>query len=1215
MAQAQTATLLNTALSQRDRQRDAPDHRKVQVDGRSLAQLIAFAADYGALITFYNLDNQPAGDWSSFFGADEAVALAQHAALDLPQIEAASRRLLALARRPDEGRRRRGHVRQVFAAVDRLLTILDRAGPTTEQPLIRGVARGGGAGAMAAPLAALYGHLGGGALEALVADVFESRPEAWLSTLVDLLEDVLSALISELAHGVAAAQAALDVSLGADRHTPPAALWNAFCLLFEEARGRLNQFPRRLIDFYYGEVLQQHDVAARPDHLFLGFILAAKTTQASIPRGALFCAGDDAEGLAVNYAAEASLEVRATAVESLAIHRVTRSGAEATAPTGVLTGRVDLPALLAGDAAPFPIFGVSDVRSQGALTMKPASLGFMVSSPALMLGGGVRTITLSLDLEPASVARAVVAMAATAREDPVEALAHIIQADFKLVYSTAGGWMKLTDVTVAATPASPPAASTPRRITLTFTLAANAPPLVAVATPPTPGGPKPDLPADTFKAVAEPALIAQWSPPGDASTSLAGDAFAIISEIELRSLGVKVRVSGLDRLSIVTPNGPADPSQPMLLFGPTPARYAELDLAAPELFVKAMDEVAVCIRWSGLPVSATGFQGYYRGYTLDADGVVAPAPLFDNTSFRVRLSVGSMQGAAGPLADSADADPGAPWSVDAAASLNLFQTAADGGAVNPAAPVNATSVLRAAKVAKGASSPFFDPRACALRLTLEWPDTGFGHGLYANNLVHASMAQVRPPPTNGSGTPVTPAPAAPPPPLPNPPWSPTASSVTIAYEASAVLDVQIVSAAALTAVATTPVKPAAARADFLHLHPFEDLRAPAIAAGGGLRLIPQVETHAALYVSLSAPVPEVSLLFILAPSDKGWSTGAPQLQWQQLIAGVWRPAQVVADGSDALTGSGIVQLRLGMPDGPSTADSLRILALDGHQDMPLVKAVVANALTASWVGPGGAATRGTPLPSGSISKVPAALVKGGVGGVVQPMQSVGGSPLASGSAFHVWMAERLRHRGFAVDAWDYARLALEQTPSLWQAAVVPATDGRTGAAAPGQVWIVAVAGPLTPNVTDTTAPSASPAVLQGIGSALAEVAGAFVQITVTNPTYVRLTVDAEVAFASADTGEACCAKLEAELVRWLSPWPPTDLGARPSAYFAKHAINEFIRHRPYVAAVVRLDLRYDRDLAAAGPCYITSAKTHALRAHTSSVAASGVAAAAAAGRT
>jgi len=184
-------------------------------------------------------------------------------------------------------------------------------------------------------------------------------------------------------------------------------------------------------------------------------------------------------------------------------------------------------------------------------------------------------------------------------------------------------------------------------------------------------------------------------------------------------------------------------------------------------------------------------------------------------------------------------------------------------------------------------------------------------------------------------------------------------------------------------------------------------------------------------------VPQVSLLFVLSASDTGWWDDPPAIKWEEYIGGIWQAIEPLDDSTTGLQNSGIVTLPLTVPPGATKAPRLRVSAIGDTASAPIVQAVIANAVAARWTGPGGADTLGMPLPAGTITK--SADTIAGIGSIAQPMASFGGRPPATGATFQAWMAERLRHKGFAIDCWDYARLTLEAAPSIWQAAVIPAS--------------------------------------------------------------------------------------------------------------------------------------------------------------------------------
>ncbi len=1182
-AGAATNRVLNEAASQRDRLRAAPHPEQVEVDGRSLAQVLAFAAQYGALIQFYDLDNQARGDWADFFGADKAVALALHAALDLPEIERSFLHVLAEAARAEDRPRRALHLRRAFAVIVKLIGVLDHAQASlgdAEAHLAR-LARAHRRDRLSEPLGRLHVHTAGRSLDEALARVTDKALEVWLEDLLLILEDVISTLLGELKRGLAAAQSNLEASLKADGHAPQAALYNAFAQLFMEARDALNHFPRRFVEFYYGDVLRQTSVAAQPDQVFLSFVKGSSPAAASVPEGVMFSAGTDAAGAAINYAADASLDVTAAQVETLSIHLVapTSQAARSGAPTapGVLSGLVDPAAV--SPASPFPLFGSDQAGVHGALDLQPASLGFTVASPLLMLGGGRRTIEIGLEVSARSLASQAVAFGVGAQIglEPEDVLAEVFQAAFRLSYSTAGGWVEVDGFTVEP-------GGRAGLLTLTIDLPPEAPPLVALTTKASPTAPPPTAPASAFPDPGGPAIVASWNlgkPTAGVDLSWIGsDPYGALAGLELTDVTLDISVEGLTGLTLMTPSGAVDSSQNFALLGLRPSQFATLEIQAPELFAKPVDSVSVEITWAGLPISDKGFQGYYQGYVLNADGAVAKPPLFDNTSFQVSFSV---------------ANPGF-WDFGASTVRYLFQTGYS-AVPQAAAPVSQVSTFTVATV-KPARPPdaYYTAAASVLRMSLVTPAYAFGDALYASNLLKASLAQIPPPPKLGQERVI-------PPPLPNPPWTPMASAVTIGYRASgSVVPATWVgpTPTSLSPSGTPPASPGPSpqgATSFFHLRPFGRL-APAALGAKPVALLPAVDPHAALYIKLSAPVQRISLLFVLAASSSGWSSQTPQVQWEQHIDGSWVAITVLNDGTNSLANSGVIDLKLKTPAGATVTPRLRVRVLQGLEHVPLVVSVSTNAVSASWVGPGGADLLGDPLPPASIAKSVTPLAN--VAAIAQPMESFGGRPRAVGAPFHRWMSERLRHKGYGVDSWDYARLVLETVPSLWQAAVVPATDSETGQPAPGQVWVVVVGGPKTANVPDRTAPFVDLTVLTEIGERLEGVVSPWVDLSVTNPPYVRLQVVAELLFTDGDTSAAWKDKLNDELMRWLSPWPDASLGPRPAAYYTRHAVTEFVRGRPYVLGVMSLSIAPEDGLSieAHGWCYLTTATAHRLKGRT-----------------
>lgn len=1347
MADGRPKKTLNQATSQRTRWREAPAPARVKVDGRSLADLLAFGAEYGALITFYDLADKPDGDWSIFFRNDPSIALALVASLDVGSIATALRREIAALRQIHGTTRRLEALRRIIGVILRLVRILDNGASVPGaaslskaiahevQSFLSSELRNFAIRTTAiSPAPDLHIDLAG------LSDLWGvSRPVIgsgdigyggdWFREIIAALEDLVAVMIASLTRLSAQARDQLASSLEAQGHAPQSALYDAFAKLFGHAQNTVNEFPRRLVEYYYGTVLKQSSRREAPDQVYLTFAPNQGIAETDVPKGTIFPAGTEDDGTAINYAADRSLEVYDSNVAALRTLRTTANQ--------LLSGTVALADKAPAIADPFPPFGASEAGEQGSLTSSCATLGFAMASNTLMLAGGDRRVDLRLQIGLASWAKLQRRLAPLARQLGLGAeavLAQLMQASFSLQRSAAGGWIAVPGFTVV-----PDTDSRNIVLVLSFTLADGAAPLVALstlpadpdATPPTGPVPSQDLPVLMANLIQDPVTLRN----GDASVQVFP--YPIMAEVALDTLAIYVNVQNFGALALTTANGPADASQPFATLGSPPVQFATLEMTSPELFLKRLDYLTLANDWYGIPTGATGFSGYYQAYVEDADG--NPLDPIDNSTFLSTVTVNN---------------PGY-WTLGQPkqvpgndAALYLFQTTEGNPVTEPCAPLKGRTVFEKLPVTSATPPPQYDPALSAIVLTLTEPPYAFGDTLYARNVMAASLretalaaacaqkcAQPKSDPpemkalaasldavaTANSDTPARQyrqavadaaskalsqmtgtvftllgdapgldaalaggrtqgaqddlfaedggpssadvamnlarwisqnsatvrdpatrdtirriveaqshvidavAEAARPPvaaarakvtaalfaartalrtpdPLPvkeciaqcmgadparsypNVPWLPMTSAVTLHY-------------AGLSALPNQPVAGDA----YYYLEPFDSIAAVDWTTGSGeVPLLQPQADQGALFIGLTGQPEYLSLLMQVTAGALGFSTNPPAVSWAQQSAAGWSaltpPDTLQGNGTEgtstdsSLQNTGIVSLKLA----PPTADLLwlKLGIASGADSFPLLAGITTNALTATWIGPGGAQTLGLqPLPAGTIAASDPPLAD--IASIDQPLPSFGGHPRLERRPFWMWMAERLRHKDRAIDSWDYARLALSEFPTLWQAEALPAQD-EEGRQKPGHVDLIVVPGPATPNIADATIPLADQSLLEEINVMAAARCSTFVTLAVDNPLYVRVIVTADLVFSPADTVAAWCAKLNGELIAWLSPWePPPDLGTRPDDYTSDIAIAEFVRARPYVVAIMSLALAYDPPDEAAW-CYLTSAAKHDL---------------------
>ena len=237
---------------------------------------------------------------------------------------------------------------------------------------------------------------------------------------------------------------------------------------------------------------------------------------------------------------------------------------------------------------------------------------------------------------------------------------------------------------------------------------------------------------------------------------------------------------------------------------------------------------------------------------------------------------------------------------------------------------------------------------------------------------------------------------------------------------------------------------------------------------------------------------------------------------------------------------------------------------------PRTAGIYPHALTATRQGGG---SSGEPLPAHTITSSVQDLA--GIATIDQPMESFGGRPPEDRRSLDIRLGERLRHKDRAILAWDYERLVLERFPEVWKVQALPARNTVHGNA-PGDVLVVVVPGAESRQVQDPTTPLAPADLLHRLQAYLEARTSPFVRLHVVNPQYVRIQVTATVTFRNDDDPGADIAKLNADLVQYLSPWyDDAARAAKEGHYATEDEISEFVQTRPYAAALESIAFSYD----------------------------------------
>lgn len=928
-------------------------------------------------------------------------------------------------------------------------------------------------------------------------------------------------------------------------HAPNYGLWLAFLKLFQHARGEMNRFTERHLDFYFREVLRLDNRAAQPDRVHLLFELSKGVEAHLLRAGTPLRAGKDALGKAVSYALENDIVINRASVAELRGLQVLAGGTP-SAPT-----RIPLAALavrsrdglgeveLAKDEPSWPPFGPA---------LSPAArIGFAVADRKLFLREGTRSISIRAELKSP--------LATTA-----------IFPRWRVRLTGDKGWFELSGMaqisTVLDNSFSEPveeAAGGKAQSKTGKSAASDAREKKSNAFADKKAGNKPlhileitlDLDPDDPPIVPLDAkLHGSDYPPGvpvaevlfDFDTLGSARAFAVLRDIRTERPTLSVEASGLKNLMVIAGGGVVDVAKPFAPFGAQPMVGAQWIIGSAEVFSKSIDEWGLSLDWAS-SYSSTGYfwnrsaDSYNPGEAVLSGGKWIAAPGSTSKTSR-RFGRGRKP------TNNTDIGLGETGVEIAMKSADLIDGLTEQTLENQ--QLTATSLNGFVR----------------MRLPLD-----FGHAAFVREntraLIGLSGGTAYTASTSVNVTTQS---------LPREPYNPLIIRLEAAY-------------------ATTRD----AVEDFTLLHPFG--LSDSTADG---RLFPSLPFEGALLIGVkdfAAPA-RLTLLVQVADGSGDPLKQAPQLQYHYLDGDTWKALeeQDIDDKTHNFSGSGVLGLNL-----PEAADNvhrvlpsglhwIRIAASQNAAALNRLLSVDAQAARASCVDAGNdPAFLATPLPAGSISKLvtPDLAIKQ----IAQPYSSFDGRPPETARAFATRVSERLRHKDRAVTLWDYEALVLEAFPRLYRVKCLGTTELKRNAQnvtvadnelMPGAVTVVTVPWTHGQNSHDPLRPYTDQATLAAVDALLRQRISPFVRLEVQNPKFEEVQVDFKVKFMPGIGDIAFYIDdLNKAVIGFLTPWSSPGGGEITfGGKLWKSSIIDFVEELPQVDYVTDFRLYHKVDIAA-----------------------------------
>ncbi|HET9976059.1 MAG TPA: hypothetical protein VFQ20_01370 [Burkholderiaceae bacterium] len=860
--------------------------------------------------------------------------------------------------------------------------------------------------------------------------------------------------------------------------TPHLALAAAFAHLFDAHPRRLaNTFAARHLDAQWRDALGFVKRAAVPDRAHLVVELKKGiTASTALDAKDVFLAGKDAAGAMRHYRPVRETFVGPARVVSLrALHR-DADGRISAAPIADSADGQGAP--LATLAPALPAWGALAPRPGSA--WPAADIGFAIAAPLLALAEGRREIELVVTLDDALPASLRPRLAST----------------FEAVYSAPDGWS-------AARPVIADALG-PNQLRLALTLASDAPAVVGCDA------------ALHGPAFATRAPVVQWRLRDAASMNG-------LDGLTVASVALAVSVQGMTKsLQLENDAGALDPKRAFQPFGAAPTPGARFSIGCEEALSKPVADLKIHLAWQAAP---TDLEGYYAGYSRQTkmrNGVTATLAFTDGRGRSTRRALDLMaRNADGVSVLAPDAPPPGPepWGFGDLLMLDVVWRGNVKGGFKRR--FGGASENRNVAGAPLAAKP------------------GFIHVQLVDDFLHAdhrrevvTNALKKPPVVLGE------------------PYTPVVASIALDYRATS----GVVPMAPGADEAADAANLAAAPLQWFHVGAFGARREHAFlrrqqAFVGPPRvpLLPDQRAAGELLIgvaSASAGDP-LSLLVQVAEGSADPELAPPALAWSVLAGDQWKPLGADEIGLDTTRGllqSGLVSIALPrettsahhwLPDGLVW---LRVAAPANPRATCLLLSLAANGIEVAYDARPGNDERNpaTPLDANRIAKLerPRAEIKS----IAQPYPSFGGRRAEDDASLRRRAAERLRHRGRALSAWDIERLVLEAFPQLHQAkCIAHAAPGRW--LAPGQTTLVVVprlggaaagADPLAPRVDLGT--------LEAIREFVQARAAMGIGLTVKNAFFEPLRLSCALRLKPGQAFNAQRARLNDRIVAALTPW-------------------------------------------------------------------------------
>lgn len=1103
-----------------------------RIDERSPGQLLAYTVGFSKLVTFYNANGRPDGDWSPFFGHDPHVTLLLIRDMDTRLLRKThSDKIRSLNQSSDPLFRQR-QLWEIFRQVMPMLIQADQYFQAVKpfdsfqlffselithrlskvlQAFIR-------IDETVSPLEDAqyrpvnYLNLFSFDWFAYQAEETDSSPsdrhEA-LNILVRSADEQMHNLLYSLEELKREAARYIRTYVdGSGDMQPHLGLMLTFFDLMGKAQENINRFTGRHLEYYYSQVLRTAPLPASFGQTHVVFTLADGMPEQELAAGTLLTAGSGKNGEELLYRVVHPVVVNSAKISRMIAVECNHSWEE----RALLFGR-DIPMRSCYQTGPgqFPDY-TDDVETASAGT------GFAISDGLLLQPEGDRKFSCLLRFTHSSffsflsaVRHELAQLELTGDVPPHLAgenqkINWLLAGALTVDCSSAGGWYRADP---AKTELVYSGAQQPE-LRIDLLLEASEPAVTAVTDPGYPEALAAELPVFRF-------LLRRDDSP----------AYLFFRHLQLEKADLNVEVVGARQLLFRNDYGPAGFDSPFEMFGAQPLPGAAFYLGHAAL-LQPLYDLCLSVEWMDHPAFEKGFAAHYQGYDFIRNNGIFKTSV---SALHTRRWLPAEDKQVFELFQDTPEGMGKPGSVSRITRLNNFD-------------LDKLQLKRQRQSTAG-TGPFTEADTAGfLKFEFGFPPNGFGHAEYPQLVNKVTQEAARRRKKEFS--------------LPGEPYTPVVKRILLDYKVRRTLSFN-------------------GDGSFFYRHyPFGTEAAAIKGEQRSTGLLPLFKDGSTLHIGISGIGPGDSLSLLIKINDvvSSVTQNYPEVRWSILQEDGWMPVPpelVTTDETGGLKRSGITAFSFGglRAPGPGLFDhSLWWLKIESNSGIPftaLLEDLYPNACLA-------ALESGEPpkdhLPAGTITgllKLNAAIAT-----VVQPFASTGDRKAETKEEWYARVRERLRHRARALSSWDYEHLVLQQFPEVQLVKCIGHRD-ITGNIAPGDVLVAVL--PSIEGADDLDRKGRfTQEKLSMIADFLRRSAPAQVNIHVVNPRYEKIKVKLRVKFMEGYDENFYLRKLNDDIRSFLDPWKEgSGMEAVFGASMSGFSILHFIEQLEYVDYVTNFN--------------------------------------------